>query len=118
MERKYRILKKKDFQTTLKSKNQKIYSQNFVLYFLKTENQNIRFGYIIPKKFFKKAVIRNYYRRVTDNCIYQFKSFDELPTYNCVLYFKKEFAEIKPDYKNLKKEINKILFNFIKTIKR
>ncbi|WP_391591846.1 Ribonuclease P protein component [[Mycoplasma] cavipharyngis] len=116
MKRKFRILKKKDFQATLKTKNQKIYTNNFVFYYQSTKNENIKFGYIVSKKHFKKAVERNYCRRVVDCCVYQSKHLETLLSYNCVFYFRKELINTINDFVKIQKEVDRILFNFKKAI--
>lgn len=59
-------LNKKDFQNIIK--NGKFFSTSvFKIYFIKDTKQ--QFAVITPKKFFKKAVTRNKFRRVGYNII-------------------------------------------------
>lgn len=116
MKKKYRLLKKSDFQKTLKNCKKKYFSNFFILYSYKNLDQNIRIGIILPKKFFKKAVQRNYYKRVIYNCIYQTQNIKELPKLNCVIYCKKNLLNDQINFKNIQSEIIKI-FKILKNKK-
>ncbi len=68
LKRKFRISKKEDIATILKN-GQVIEEDNFKLFFLKNNLQITRFGILIKKNVYKKAVSRNKFKRVTSEIL-------------------------------------------------
>lgn len=73
MKKKYSLRKSEDFQTVL-SKGRRFFNTSYTVYSLKREESNVlenmpRIGISVGKKKFKRAVDRNYYKRVTKSII-------------------------------------------------
>ncbi|HOK00650.1 MAG TPA: ribonuclease P protein component [Candidatus Paceibacterota bacterium] len=101
-----RLKKKKDFEEVFK--NGKSYKENSLqLKFLENNLKTSRFGFVVSKKFSKKAVVRNKIKRrlreiIRKNLIYIKKGFD------CVII-------VLPDLKIKKfEELEEILIKLFK----
>ncbi|OAL10273.1 ribonuclease P protein component [Candidatus Mycoplasma haematobovis] len=113
MQKKYRLLKNKDFKSIL-SKGNKIFSKNLVCYYRKDkELLNIKIGVIIPKKKIKSSPRRKYLKRLfwalnTKNSIIY------LPKIKCVFFYRNSFFEdfLRKDisFEKIKEEFLNIMF--------
>lgn len=68
MKKKFRVKSAKDFQNVIDN-GKKIYSGEYIIYYLNTDTGYCRVGISIGKKILKRAVDRNYEKRVTRNLI-------------------------------------------------
>ena len=64
-------LKKRDFEKVIKCKK-KINNSLFLIFFIKNDLEENRFGISIPRKIIKKKILRNYYKRQVKNMIINF----------------------------------------------
>ncbi len=95
-------LTKKEFEFIFK-KGEKKHSNTFL--FISTKSNNsYKIGVSVPKKHFKKAVLRNKNKRT----IYQFLKKIDLPDTNIIIVLKKNFNH------NSKKEWQNEIINFLK----
>ena len=60
---KNRLAKKLDIKKVLDNKKS-VFGNNVIINFTQTKNPNPRFAFSVSSKYFKKAVERNYYKRV------------------------------------------------------
>ncbi|CBY93552.1 ribonuclease P protein component [Mycoplasma haemofelis str. Langford 1] len=92
MKKKYRLLKRPDFEKTLK-RGTKVSSSNFICYYLKDlSSLNIRIGIIIPKKKCKSSPNRKYLKRL----FWAFSREENLnffPKVKCVFFYRSEFLQ-------------------------
>ncbi|CCE67064.1 ribonuclease P protein component [Candidatus Mycoplasma haematominutum] len=121
MQKKYRLLKKGDFDKVFKSRN-RIKTTNLVFYYLPNclgrENlNNVKIGIVIPKKKWKKAKDRNYLKRIfwAANA---HNNLDNLPkTLSVFLYtdfFYSQYKFKKVNFEKLNREIKQIYSIFSK----
>ncbi|AHC40069.1 ribonuclease P [Mycoplasma ovis str. Michigan] len=120
MKKKYRLLKKKEFETVFNNRS-RIKTQNLIFYYSNNLDsfknlKNIKIGVIIPKKKWKKAVDRNYLKRViwALNSFYQLDKFPK--TFSIFLFthwFHSNYKGRKVNFEGLKKEIDKIYSIFL-----
>ncbi|MFA6397863.1 MAG: ribonuclease P protein component [Candidatus Paceibacterota bacterium] len=83
-----------------------IHSPFLTLRFIKKEPENSRFSFVISSSVSKRAVDRNYLKRIGYNIIQNnLKTIKN--SYICTFFFKKEGKNLK--FKELEKEINFLL---------
>lgn len=120
MKKKYRLLKKKEFEKVFNDRA-RIKTQNLIFLYvsnLASLNQlkNIKIGVIVPKKKWKKAVDRNYLKRViwALNSSYQLDKFPKtLSIFLFTNLFHSNYKGRKVNFQELKKEIEKIYSIFL-----
>ncbi|RAO95279.1 ribonuclease P protein component [Mycoplasma wenyonii] len=120
MKKKYRLLKKKEFEKVFNDRS-RIKTQNLIFLYvsnLASLNQlkNIKIGIIVPKKKWKKAVDRNYLKRViwALNSSYQLDKFPKtLSIFLFTNLFHSNYKGRKVNFQELKKEIEKIYSIFL-----
>ena len=120
MKKKYRLLKKKEFETVFNNRS-RIKTQNLIFYYVAnltslTKLKNIKIGVIIPKKKWKRAVDRNYLKRViwSLNSSYQLDKFPKtLSIFLFTNFFHSNYKGRKVNFQELKKEIEKIYSIFL-----
>jgi ribonuclease P protein component len=99
--KKFRLHKKSDFDELAKSSN-KFYSNNFVLKFIKNEEDFNCFAVVASKKISLKAVIRNKVRRRVYEVIrLNMDSFKK--SFKIIIFVKKGVLEM--EYKELEQEV-------------
>lgn len=117
MKRRYRLLKKVDFQRVLRI-GDRFYSRNFVCYYLpEFDLINVKIGIIIPKKKCKLSNKRKYLKRLfwALNTKNQLNLF---PRIKCVIMYRDffysrfadgdfSFSELKDEYLSLMENISK-----------
>ncbi len=120
MKKKYRLLKKKEFEKVFNDRA-RIKTQNLIFLYvsnLASLNQlkNIKIGVIVPKKKWKKAVDRNYLKRViwALNSSYQLDKFPKtLSIFLFTNLFHSNYKGRKVNFQELKKENRKNLLYFL-----
>lgn len=101
LSKKFRLHKKSDFDEFSKSPN-KFYSNNFVLRFIKNNDNISCFAVVVSKKISLKAVIRNKIRRRIYEIIrLNMNNFKK--GFNVIVFVKKGVLEI--EYQELEKEL-------------
>lgn len=103
MKKEYRIKKSKDFDYIIKQKKS-FANRQFVIYYNKTENNNVRLGISVSKKL-GKAHIRNKLKRYVRECINKRKNI--LKNYDLIIIIRKGALDLK--YQDFDKSINHIL---------
>jgi len=103
-----RLVKELDIKNVLNNKKS-LFSNSLIINFVKTNNVEPRFAFVVSAKTFKKAVDRNYYKRVLRSIVreclpYISKNFDfVIVIKNNIKEYK--FEEIKQECLNLFKKI-------------
>lgn len=70
MKKKFRVKSARDFQKVIDN-GKKIYSKEYIIYYLNTNTGYCRVGISVGKKILKNAVDRNYEKRVTRDIIHK-----------------------------------------------
>jgi ribonuclease P protein component len=99
--KKFRLHKKSDFDELAKSSN-KFYSNNFVLRFVKNNEDLNCFAVVVSKKISLKAVVRNKIRRRVYEII-RLKMDSFKKGFNIIIFIKKGVLEM--EYSDLEKEL-------------
>ncbi len=95
MKKKYRVKSAKDFQNVIDN-GKKIYSKEYIIYYLNTNTGYCRVGISIGKKILKNAVDRNYEKRVTRDIISKVYS-DLIGSYDYVIICRKPSISMSYD---------------------
>lgn len=110
MKRAFRLLKRDDFQTVLNQKKV-IYGKKVIVFFHHNPTVNHpRFGVIAVKKKFKRAVDRNYHRRLLYQAIWTINPLN-FPVNDYVFFLRQQlddilFTELQKDLLTLVSKIN------------
>ncbi|AFO52504.1 ribonuclease P [Candidatus Mycoplasma haematolamae str. Purdue] len=121
MKKKFRLLKKSEFEAVFKGK-ERIKTPNLIFYYLPTSvgrqvTENIKIGVIVPKKKWKRAVVRNYLKRVIWS-LHSRYSLEGFPKTLAIILFSNFFHENyrggKVNYEELQREIEKIYSVFLR----
>ena len=103
LNKKNKLTNADEFSSVFSTKN-RLASPHFFLHFKSNEKKEFRLGCIVPKKVEKKAVSRNYMKRVINEI---FKAEFPLDLYvDIVLRVKQIFT--KEDFTPIKLELNKL----------
>ena len=106
---KYRLTKDKEIKQVFSNGN-KIFGSSIIINFSKNQLPNSRFAFVVSNKTFKKAVDRNYYKRVLRSIIYSLIPSITNNT-DFVIVIKKDIQNMS--FENIKNECSN-LFNKIK----
>ncbi len=107
MKKKYRVKSAKDFQTVIDN-GKKIYSKEYIIYYLNTNTGYCRVGISVGKKILKNAVDRNYEKRVTRNFMSSIYS-KLIGSYDYVIICRK--PSIKMSYDQRQKRVEELLIS-------
>ena len=99
--KKFRLSKKSDFSKLVQSSN-KFYSSNFVLKFIKDQENLNHFAVVVSKKISLKAVVRNKIRRRIYELLRLNMSNFKLG-FKIIIFVKKSILELK--YQEIEKEL-------------
>ncbi|MFV0499460.1 MAG: ribonuclease P protein component [Bacilli bacterium] len=105
MKKKFRVKSTRDFQKVIDNGN-KIYSKEYIIYYLNTNTGYSRVGISVGKKILKRAVDRNYEKRVTRNIISKIYS-NMIGSYDYVIICRN--ASISLNYDNKLQLISNLL---------
>ncbi len=94
MKKKFRVKSARDFQNIIDNGN-KIYSKEYIIYYLNTDKGYCRVGISVGKKILKRAVDRNYEKRVTRDFISKIYG-DLIGSFDFIIICRK--ASIKMSY--------------------
>ncbi len=97
----YRLRFKKDFDAIFKSRH-KFYSINFILRYIKNNEENSKFAFVISKKVSKKAVDRNLIKRRMSEIIR--KNISNIKSGYNIIFFAKS-GVLKLDYIKIQEEL-------------
>ncbi|MFV0425187.1 MAG: ribonuclease P protein component [Bacilli bacterium] len=106
MRKKFRVKSAKDFQSVIDN-GEKIYSKEYIIYYLNTNIGYCRVGISVGKKILKRAVDRNYEKRVTRDIISKIHG-KMIGSYDYVIICRK--PSIKMTYDQRFKKILELLF--------
>lgn len=101
MQKVNRLRKNQEFQKLIDSKKQIV--SNFLIFYFRANNENLKVGISISKKF-ANAVFRNKYRRQTKAALDQIKPWEL--KFDVVIILRKTFLDL--DYEQKTKELNKM----------
>lgn len=112
MQKKYRLLKNKDFKNII-SKGNKVLSKSLVCYYRKDPKiLNIKIGIIIPKKRIRSSPKRKYLKRLFW-ALNTRDSIISLPRIKCVFFYRNSFFEsfLRKDisFEKIKEEFSSIM---------
>ncbi len=93
MKKKYRVKSAKDFQGVIDN-GIKIYSKEYIIYYLNTNTGYCRVGISVGKKMLKRAVDRNYEKRVLRSIFSNVYSRLQ-GSYDIVIFSRKKSLELK-----------------------
>lgn len=107
MKKKYRVKSAKDFQSVIDN-GTKIYSKEYIIYYLNTNTGFCRVGISVGKKMLKRAVDRNYEKRVIREIFSDIYS-NLVGSYDLIIISRK--ASLNLSYDEKLKYVSKILRN-------
>lgn len=104
-----RLKSKLDFDRAFKLGRKIRFSNSFALVLKKKEGLESRFGVVVGKKVSKKAVERNYLRRIMKNCLLDI--YPQLESLDIVWIISPKFAKLKRDlwYKTIQEQAHKLV---------
>ncbi len=105
MKKKQRVKSAKDFQSVIDN-GKKIYSKEYIIYYLNTNTGINRVGISVGKKMLKRAVDRNYEKRVLRNIFSDI--YSKLVGSNDIVIFCRK-ASLKMSYEERSCVIKKLL---------